>query len=244
MAAESPLEPAFVLSRRPYSNSSLLLELFAANSGRLALIARGARAQAGKHGGHLQPFVPLELAWSGRGEVKTLIRHEASSAALLQQGERLFYGYYLNELLLRLLPRQDASPELFALYARSLAQLAGQSGQDGQDNAEAVLRRFEVGLLAGLGYDLNLTQTVEGAPVRGDLRYHYAVQTGVLPAGASAGPGVSGQLLLALAGELALDDELLTEARPFMRGILRHYLGSRPLKSRELFRALYKRKQP
>ncbi|MBF0254888.1 MAG: DNA repair protein RecO [Gammaproteobacteria bacterium] len=230
------LEPAFVLSRRPYSNSSLLIELFAVHSGRLAVIARGARAQAGKRGGHLQPFVPLEVAWNGRGEVKTLTQAEATALPLLQQGEVLFYGYYLNELLLRLLPRHDPSAELFVLYANSLAGLSREGG------SEALLRRFEVDLLELLGYALNLHLTEAGEPVQAGLRYHYRLEQGASLAPAASAESLPGEALLALAGKLPWDSTLLTSARVLMRRVMRHYLGERPLQSRELFRAIYKRK--
>jgi DNA repair protein RecO (recombination protein O) len=228
------LEPAYVLSRRPYANSSLLIELFGAVSGRISVIARGARSQAGRRGGHLQPFVPLEAAWQGRGSVKTLTRGEAAGLPLLQHGEVLFFGYYLNELLLRLLPRGDGSTELFGLYVNTLSDLSEQGGD------ERLLRGFEVRLLQILGYQLGLSLTVEGEPVQAEMVYHYTLDEG--PVRADSGQGlVSGALLLALDGNLPLNEARLAEARPFMRRIMRHYLGDKPLKSRELFRALQRR---
>ena len=227
------LQPAYVLLKRPYSNTSLLLELFTPDFGRLAVIAKGARGKAGRHGGFLQPFVPLDVTWSGRGEVKTLLKSEAKGRSLLSRGRKLFCGFYLNELLTRLMQREDPHADLFEHYVVTLVALAST------DEMEPLLRRFEVALLESIGYGMQLLAGREGEPVMPELQYHYAIEQGPLRTGADDASGISGETLLALAGKRSFTLESSTEGRRLMRRVMAHYLGDKPLKSRELFRSLY-----
>src|ERR1700675_5081227 len=152
-------QPAFVLHAHPYRETSLIVEAFTADYGRVALVARGAKRPRSELRGVLQAFQPLTLSWAGGGELKTLIRAEWRSGLPLVSGSALLCGFYLNELLLKLLPREDAHPQLFNDYQDALARLAA-----GADQA-TVLRRFELRLLAELGYALPLTHDVDtGAP--------------------------------------------------------------------------------
>ncbi len=231
------MEPAFVLARRPYANSSLLLELFSLSHGRLGVIAKGERSRAGKQGGQLQPFIPLEVNWCGRGEIKTLTRTEARGVSLLADGQALYFGFYLNELLMRLLPRDDPNNEIFHLYAKTLVALA----QTSNAKAEVVLRRFEVNLLALLGYAMSLDHCQDGEPVQPNLFYHFQIERGIRPLSGSPPGSIAGNTLLALQGQMLFDETSLRQARGFMRSILQYYLGDKPLKSRELFRALQTR---
>lgn len=225
------LVSAFVLHRRRYRENSLLLELFTLPHGRLPVIARGAAAARSRRRGLLQPFVPLLVRWRGRGEVVTLDRAEADGAPRLLQGRALFSAFYLNELLMRLLPRQDAAPALFHLYRETLARLD-------EPHLETSLRHFELRLLQELGYGIDLGRTVDGEPVRSTGRYRVLPQAGLVPAEGSA-QGVSGTTLLALAcGESPLTGEQQREARQLLRSLLAPHLGDRPLKSRELFRTM------
>lgn len=226
------LQPAYILARRPYSNTSLLLEFFTPDHGCLAAIAKGARASAGKGGGFLQPFVPLEITWKGRGEVRTLGKAESGGQGILTEGKRLYCGFYLNELLSRLIPRDDPHPDLFHLYDASLRALAGTEA------FEPILRRFEVGLLEGMGYGMQLIHCPDGEPVRAELRYHYEPEGGPVRAADGA---LGGSTLLALAGAVAFTPETTREARLLMRRALAPYLGDRSLKSRDLFRSVFGR---
>lgn len=225
------LQPAYVLTRRPYSNTSLIVELFTLDFGRIAAISKGARGQAGKRGGFLQSFTPLELSWSGRGEVKTLTKVEAKGPCLLTRGRSLYCGFYLNELLSLLVGREDPHGELFAHYALTLGALSGG------DELEPLLRRFEVELLNHIGFGVQLGFSAAGDPVEPCRRYHFAIEQG--PIVASDGGGVLGETLLALAGVCEFNRTSIVESRQLMRRVLNHYLGGRPLKSRELFRSLY-----
>jgi DNA repair protein RecO (recombination protein O) len=180
----------------------------------------------------LQPFRPLLIALGGRGEVKTLTRVEPASPAHALGGRGLYCGFYLNELLLRLLGRADPHEHLFDHYAVALAGLA-----QAPDPAPT-LRRFELRLLEELGYALVLDRDAERQrPLRPQARYRYDPDRGPVESPADApGFSVAGRTLLALAGGEALDATQAREAKELMRRVLDRHLGGRPLKSRELFR--------
>jgi len=222
-------EVGYVLHRRPYGETSLLVDLFARGGGRLRLVARGARRdRAG------QPFTELAVAWSGRGQLKTLARAEPVPASCPPLGGRALYlGLYLNELLLRLLPEGDPHPRLYDRYRSLLAELAAGI------EAEPLLRRFELALLEELGYGLVLDRTAAGDPVRPEADYHYVDSTGVVAAGAlppGRGAALRGAHLLAIAAADYRDPEVRRSAKRLLRAALAEHLGPRPLRSRELFR--------
>jgi DNA repair protein RecO (recombination protein O) len=223
--------PAFVLHRRPYSNSSLLLECFTPRQGRFPAIAKGVRSSNKGNSAQLQPFQSLLIRFTGRGEVKTLTVYEASAAPIQLQGRILFCGFYLNELLMHLLGRSDPHERLFQVYTEALQQLR-QS-----ENPDRVLRWFEIELLSELGYGLLLEHEAEtGVPIEPDERYHYELERGPLRSSGN-GTTVRGRTLLRLAGrkEQELDRDGWREARELMRRVINHHLGGRALKSRELF---------
>ncbi len=223
------LTPAFVLHRRRYGETSLLLELFTAGHGRLPAVARGAAGIRSKRRGLLQPFVPLLVQWRGRGEVATLTKVEAEASPLALQGEALYSAFYLNELLMRLLPRNDPSPRLFLAYRQALTSLPM--------SLEWSLRRFELLLLETLGYAPDLRHTHDGGRVEAARRYRYRAQLGL--EAVAGDKGFSGKVLLALADDQPCDNQTeLRQARDFLRALLAPHLGERPLKSRELFRTM------
>src|SRR3954451_7188332 len=137
-------EPAYVLHAYAYRETSLIVEAFAQTYGRIALVARGARRPRSELHGLLQGFQPLLLSWSGRNELKTLLKAEWRGGLPRIGGAALLCGFYLNELLLKLLPREDPHPGLYAIYEAALAGLAA-----GEEQA-SLLRRFELELLAEL----------------------------------------------------------------------------------------------
>jgi DNA repair protein RecO (recombination protein O) len=228
--AAPPLQPAFVLHRRRYGDTSLLVELLTRDEGRLVAVARGAAQSRSGRAGLLQAFVPLLVGMRGRGEVGTLAGVEAAGRPFALRGQALYCGLYLNELLLRLLVRGDAQPRLFADYLHTLGELATDAAPDGP------LRRFELGLLQALGFALQLTLEADGrTPVVANGRYHYRVDAGPVPAPHDG--SYSGDMLLRLERGETLSGPARNEARQLMRQVLDHYLGGRPLRSRELFRA-------
>lgn len=225
------LEAAYVLHRRAYRDTSALVELLTADYGRVGVVARGVRGRRTTgQAGLLQPFQPLRVSWYSRGELGTLTGAEAAAGPTVLTGERLVAGFYANELLLRLLVRQQPHAVTFGSYAALLSQLAGDAPMGPS------LRVFERDLLTDLGYGLSLTSDTEGQPVVAEHWYRYDLEHGPVRAASADGPGlrVPGRALLALAQDqpTAEDDGKL---KPLMRAALRLYLGDRPLKSRELY---------
>jgi len=229
------LQPGFVLHRRAYTETSLLIEVFTATAGRLPLVAKGVYRARAPRVALLQLFQPLWLDWRGRGEVKTLTHAEAAGMPWPLRGERLYCGFYLNELLLRLLGREEPAPALFAAYWRALERLT-----DCATPPDAGLRQFELALLRALGYELTLECTaIDGAPVQPKERYRFVNEAGLYPVTTEDGHhgAVTGDTLHRLARDLPLDARHRREARHLLRQALAPYLGPQPLRSRALFRA-------
>lgn len=231
------VEPGYVLHSRPWRETSLIVEAFTRGHGRMGLVARGARSARSRLSGQLPPFRPLLLSWSGRGELPTLAGAESDGGpARAPRGRTLFHAFYLNELLLKLLPRADPHPELFEDYRAALAGLGAAGGPE-----EGVLRVFEKRLLDALGYGPTLDRAVDtGDPVRPDERYRYVPERGPVqrpeePGAPEDGPVVSGRTLLALARGRIEGEPERAEAKRLMRAILSPHLGPRPLGSRRLF---------
>lgn len=236
-------EPAFVLHAYPYRETSLIVEAFTGGYGRVAMVARGAKRPRSETRGLLQAFQPLVLSWAGTGELKTLLKAEWRGGMPLPGGSALLAGFYVNELLLKLLPREDPHAALFDAYAAALAALAERPAAAAQ---AAVLRRFELTLLAELGYALSLTRDVaSGEPVDPAGRYHYVPDRGPqrIPANAAqeqapGGTVVRGATLIALTTQAFPDAETAAEAKRLMREVLDHHLDARPVVSRRIVRDL------
>lgn len=227
MLSRITLEPAFILHRWPYRNTSLIVELFTQNHGRVAVVARSARGVKSRYKGVLQPFSPLLVAWVGRNELKSLGNIELCGASNFLEGNALACGFYLNELLVRLLHREDPHPNLFALYQTSLAELQHLT------QIEKTLRIFEKNLLHELGYGLPLKHEAEsGNPIDPSANYQYVPEQGFVRCFEGS---FSGQSIMALQSEELEEEQTLKEVKLLMRIALTHHLGSKPLKSRDLF---------
>jgi DNA repair protein RecO (recombination protein O) len=228
------LKAGFVLHRRDYGDTSLLVEVLSASDGRLPLVAKGARRA--KRGGSsqaalLQPFVPLLLAWSGRGEVKTLTRVEAAGPTPAMVGDALYCGFYVNEILVRLTERQDVDPVIVGAYQGTIEALAGGA------SADTVLRRFELRLLGQLGYRPPLDRDADtGVPVSPEQHYLFDLERGpILAEQPDLADALSGETLLALDSGDDIPAHRAREARNLLRRLLAPHLGERPLMSRALF---------
>lgn len=225
------LEPSYVLHARPYRESSLILEALTRSQGRVGLVARGARGSRSRWRNALQPFRPLLLSWSQRGEMGTLTGADQVASPPPLAGESLFCGIYANELMMRFLQRSDPHPLLFDRYRDLLGCLAGGSSPQGP------LRLFEKQLLeaAGFGLQLGLEHGSE-RPVEPGCWYQYVPESG--PVRREPGKGgeglVSGEALLALQSE-EIDAAQQRELKLMMRRLIAHYLGDRPLKSQSLY---------
>lgn len=229
-------QPGFVLHSYPYRETSLIVEVFSRDHGRLGLVAKGARRPMSQLRGVLMAFQPLLIDWSGGGEMKTLVRAEWQGGQPLLGGQALLCAYYLNELLLRLLPREDPHPALYRAYGEALRALAAGEGQ------EVILRRFELALLQELGYGLQLDVDADGAPVRPDVRYAYIIERGAVPLdeyGIDDASVVPGRVLLDMARGDFRAPETLVGAKALMRRLIQHYLGGQVLQSRRVFTELF-----
>jgi DNA repair protein RecO (recombination protein O) len=224
-----------VLHRRPYRETSLLVDLFAQEHGVLRAVARGIR---GGKPQALQPFVALEVAWTGSGTLKTLTQVEITAPAMpLLTGRALYLGLYVNELLVRLLPEYDPHPALYARYRQLLRELTAPG------DAEPLLRCFELALLADLGYGLALDRDAQtGLRIEPDVDYVFVAGTGLVRRGAVGGDDtrqrLPGKHLLAMAAEDYTGAGVRQCAKVLLRAALADHLGDRPLRSRELFRKL------
>ena len=235
-------QAAWVLHLHPYSETSLVVDVFTRDHGRVPLLARGARRPRSAMRGMLMSFQPLELGWFGGGEVKTLAKVEWLGGMPLLGGRCLLLGYYLNELLLKMLPREDAHAALFDAYAAALQALA-----EGAADAPE-LRRFEKTLLKELGYGLTLDVDVEsGRPVVPDAHYAFLLERGpVARSGVGAGDtaiddqgsALSGKTLLDMAADDYSDPRTRMESRRLMRLLISHHLGGKSLQSRRVFMEL------
>lgn len=224
------LEPAWILHRHPWRESSLLVEAFTRDHGRVALVSKGARSAKSSRRGLLEPFRPLLLSWTQRGEMATLTGAESGEAPAALIGEALWCGFYCNELLMRLLPRQDPAPELWVVYSDTLDGLADQRRRPG------CLRRFELAVLEELGAVSDLaTEAGTGQPVAADQYYRLNPESGPVAAGPDASGAVSGESLLALAAKNFGDADAMHTARAVTRQLLDRQLDGRPLKSRQMF---------
>lgn len=228
MRARVELQPAYLLNSRPYRDSSLLLEVFSREHGRAGLVARSARGSKSRWRGALQSFTPLLLGWTEQGDLGTLTGAEAAGPAQPLQGERVFHGWYLNELLLRLLPRHQSHPALFDHYALTLVQLSGEATL-----AEEALRLFEKQLLAELGYGLLLPDDLEP-----QQRYRYDSTLGPLPTMDDDESGYAGSSLIGLRDEQLADATARRDARRLLRAAIHPHLGGKPLQTPQLLREL------
>ncbi|MBT8046980.1 MAG: DNA repair protein RecO [Xanthomonadales bacterium] len=226
------LEPSYVLHARPFQESSLLIEALSRSHGRVGLVARGARGVRSRWKGVLQPFRPLLLSWSQKGELGTLTAADQVASPPPLAGESLFCGLYANELTTRFLQRSDPHPGLFERYRQLVAELAVG------DPAQPALRIYELQLLQAAGFGLQLEHEFGTSdPVREDAWYRYVPESGPKLRKYEedrAGELISGAALLGLkSGQI--EDRHLKELKALMRRLIRFYLGDKPLKSQSLF---------
>jgi DNA repair protein RecO (recombination protein O) len=226
-------EPAYVLHTYAYKETSLIVEAFTRGFGRVALLARGARRPRSAMRGVLLAFHPLRLGWSASAELGNLISAEWSGALQPLAGKALMCGFYLNELLLRLLPRDDPHEGLFDAYADGLRGLS-------MGAHAPVLRAFEKRLLAELGYAPVLEhEAASGAPIDPARRYVYEPDRGPMPTRNSPSElSVSGQTLLDLARDEYNRPETRDEARVLLRALIGQRLHGQVLHTRAVLMEL------
>ena len=222
-------QPVYVLHTYPFKETSLVVELFSQQFGRIAAVAKGARRPHSAMRGMLQSFQILDGAWSGKNELKTLHSLDWSAGLTLLRGEALMCGFYMNELLLRLLPREDAHENLFAYYQATLKTLAESQ------NLAITLRRFELKLLQEMGYAVPLLQDENDGEIIADKSYRYQAEYGACNLNATKnGVQLSGKTMLDMARDDYSDSQTQSQSKQLMRYLLAHYLGDKPLHTRQL----------
>jgi DNA repair protein RecO (recombination protein O) len=236
VARRISLEPSFLLHHHPWRDSSRILELLTRSQGRVAVFARAARRGGSALPAALQPFGTILVSYSARGEAGQLTGAERSGAAATLTGERLMSGFYANELLIKLLPRNDPHPRLYDAYETLVTALV-----DADADAARALRVFEKRLLDELGYGLNLeTDALSGLPITATASYRYRIDRGPervdgVAEGSLVFPGAS---LLALASETLHDGRSVADAKRLLRAALDQCLDGRALATRDVLRAM------
>jgi DNA repair protein RecO (recombination protein O) len=229
------LQPSFILHHRPYRETSLLLDLFTRDYGRISLISRGVRRGRSPLKALLQPFNTLLVSWQGKTELMTMTGAERNGVPAHLSGDCLLSGFYLNELLMRVLHKHDPHPDLYTVYHQTLIELQAPVLH------QKTLRLFEKKLLAELGYGLQLDQDMTtGKPIDADRFYRFHAEFGFEldenSTNSASNTAFSGKSLIALATEQLEDSECLRDIKRLMRRVLAPLIGSQPLYSRKLFK--------
>jgi DNA repair protein RecO (recombination protein O) len=251
--ARPDVQPAFVLHSYPFRETSLVIEVFTQNFGRVALVARGARRPRSALRGVLLAFQPLLLSWAGKSELRTLHKAEWRGGLPQLRGSALLCGFYLNELMLKLLPRDDPHEQLYQTYYRTLHALCNGGGH------AVTLRRFEQQMLKELGYAVPLERDVaSGEAIYADATYQFVIGRGPVRSARSTegilgesipaygSNGIAAENRLELAGQTLLDmarDDYsnpvtMQQSKALMRVLINHYLGSQVLNTRQLLKDL------
>jgi len=228
-------QPAYVLHTYPYRETSLVVEVFTRNFGRVGLVARGARRPRSALRGLMMAFQPLLLSWGGKTELRTLHKAEWQGGVPQLKGLGLICGFYLNELLLKFLAREDPHEDLFRIYHEAVISLTRETQPEG------TLRRFEKHLLRELGYALALDREADtGREIDPQKHYTYVVERGPVPLNGRGDVqiDIEGRALLDLACDNFADPATLSQSKLLMRFLLNHYLGNQELHTRQLLREL------
>lgn len=223
-------QPGFVLHSYPYKETSLIVDVFTRDYGRVACVAKGAKRPHSKLRAVLQTFQPLSTAWSGKSELRTMIDAEWVGGMLPLERTSLLCGFYLNELLVKLLARDDPHPVLFDRYVAALNELGHN------EPAQIVLRKFEMALLRETGVAAQLSlDTTSRERVEPDLMYVVDPERGPRPAREDdAWPAVAGKTLLDIENEDYSDSTTQQQSKLLMRFLLSHHLGGAPLNTRQI----------
>lgn len=226
------LQPAYVLHTRPYRDTSMLVDFFTPHYGRVTAVARGVRSRKATKRNLLNPFTRLLISFQGKTDLKLLTHFEATGAHYALMAKHLFSGFYLNELLVRLLPELDPHQVIFALYEQSLHDLHMQA------DLEPVLRLFEFQLLQELGYGIDFEFDAKSSEKMLPESY-YCLDAGLGffqdNENLSVQAQYLGRHLLAISQSDFSQADVKQSAKRISRTLLKPLLGARPLTSRELF---------
>ncbi len=228
-SARTELADAYLLHRRDYRETSLLLDLFTRSHGRITLLGKGTRKEKGLKAAVLWPFVPLAVSWSGRGDLPVMTHAECAGPSGLRGPLRVACALYVNELTVSLLAPGDPHPRLFDCYQNTIRGLVACP------EPAKLLRLFELTFLEEIGYALVLERDIEtDEPIHPDRLYEYRLEQGPVAAASVTG-SIRGSTLLALQQRNLDTAVAMNEAKGLMRRVISHHLGGRRLRSRELF---------
>ncbi len=228
-------QPVFILHSYPFKETSLVVEMFSHDLGRVAAVAKGARRPLSAMRGMLQSFQQLAGTWSGKNELKTLHALEWMTGLTLLKGDALMCGFYMNELLLRLLPRDDPHARLFEYYAQTIQLLSTLQQDAGNAPLAEIMRRFELKMLQELGYAVPLTHDEHGEIIHADETYRFEADYGACaPSATKHGVVIQGATLLEMARGNYNSVTTQSQSKQLMRYLLQHYLGDKPLHTRQL----------
>lgn len=247
--ARVQLQAGFVLHSRAYRDSSLLVDVLTADYGRVSLLAKAQRQTKNRQSKPLYPFSELLLSWQGKSDLKSLIASEAKQIVPPLVGRSLYAGFYVNELLLRILPQYDACPELYIIYREFIESLSDLSQQQALENnqlLEPLLRKMEFEMLDALGYGVSFEYQGDGADIiKASVLYRLDPEAGFFPVATTelnaqkqSLSHFTGEEILAIAHHNYDEPAVLNAAKRLSRLVLGPHIGNRPLKSRELFKRL------
>ncbi len=230
-------QPGFVLHSYAWRETSLIVEVFTREFGRVGVVARGAKRPTSQFRGLLSPFNPIAVSWSGRNEIKTLVRAEWLGGMQPLRGDSLLAAFYANELLVRLLARGDAHQRTFGSYVELLQALARDARH------EAALRTFELDLLQDIGYAVPLDRCTEGSLIDASAQYAFSSGHGARRIDSnlvreSDGGSVSGYTLLAMAARDFDHPQVISESKALLRQVIRYHLDGKPLNTRRILQDL------
>lgn len=226
---DNELSAAYVLHTRKYRDTSLIAELYTQDQGRVAVLAKGVRSKRAARQASWQPFTPLLVSYIGRGDLKTVTAAEFSNTGFRLEGDNLIMGLYVNELMVRLLVKNDPLENLFGIYQEVLKNLMAE------DQALIALRKFEMFLLQALGYGVDFKQTAMGYPIKAETDYEYRVGHGFSEIEQDNVVSFKGKTLLAISNQDFSVPEVGLSAKVILRTTFHHLLGGKPLMSRALF---------
>lgn len=230
-------EPVFILHQYAYRETSLILDIFSQTYGRLSVIARGARRAGSSLRGILMAFQPIVVSWFGLNELKTLHRAEWQGGVPYLSGLPLLCGFYMNELLMKLLPKDEPTGVLFAVYFKSISRLAKMKEKEA---VETILREFELTLLSELGYGFNLQyEYATGKEIKADKNYQFMPGCGFIPHQNENALPLCGETLLNLAQKNFSCPKTRQQSKSLMREALAYELGGAVLHTRKILLDLH-----
>ncbi len=225
---DSEFYTAYLLHRRPFSDSQVMLDMLVEGIGQLRMLARVSGRQATKHKAQLQPFHCLLVKYSGRSDLKYINYFEPYDSQTMLTGTGLYCGFYLNELTNRIVPINEPMESVYHLYKQHLEELSTTK------NLQAVLRSYEFQLLEMLGYGVDFSVDAHGDEINDAANYQYFAEYGFVLHD-DPDNGFSGKQLNAIAAHDFSAPDVLYMAKQLSRHLLKPLLGKKPLKSRELF---------